>query len=163
MQKRRNHPHTMDLLFVLTLLFLFAFSSIALILSGARIYESNVESSSTADNTRIAGLYITEKIRQADTEDSITVSSFADGDALCLSQNIGDTVYHTYLYLYDGSLREILVKDGYEDSVDAAGGNKIMELSDFHMQMLSDHLLSFTITDTDNNSTEYVVHVRSGQ
>ena len=63
-----------------------------------------------------------------------------------LSETVNDTIYTTYIYCYDGYLREITVSDG--TTVLPGDGQKIIETNALAIDMVSSNLYCFTITDT---------------
>ena len=54
---------------------------------------------------------MTEKLHQADSSDSIAAGSFDGQDAIVIRQNYSDQSYVTYLYAYDGYLRELFIRE----------------------------------------------------
>ena len=66
--------------------------------------------------------------------------------AIALSETVNDAIYTTYIYCYDGYLREITVSDG--TTVLPGDGQKIIETNALAIDMVSSNLYCFTITDT---------------
>lgn len=149
MNKKPENRHMVDTLFVITLFCLFAVCSITVIAVGARVYQNTIQHMEThfTANTSIA--YITEKIRQCDTADAVSVDDYNGQNILCLKQEIDGTVYCTYLYTYDGYLRELFVKDDFP--IDPAAGQTILPVRNFLVQSISDSLLKVTIIDRKSN------------
>ena len=77
--------------------------------------------------------YLTEKVRQNDCEDGVSVEEVAGQPALVLSKAINGSVYETWSYLYDGSLREVTVKQGAE--VGPESGQPVMELNNLQLEL----------------------------
>ena len=70
-----------------------------------------------------------------------------------------DTDYYTYIYVHDGNLMELFVKDGVQAS--AQSGRIIMSDESLTMEQLKDDLLSFTCTDEKGHKASTVVSIRS--
>ena len=144
-----------DVLFVLTLFGVFTVSALILVTIGAEVYRHTVDDMGTNYETRTSVAYITEKLRQNDNlisdgtdsaENSISISTLSGEPALMLTQDIDGETYCTYLYLYDGHLKELFIKSGSfsGDNIPDAGQN-IMELSALNMDQVSDNLISIQL------------------
>lgn len=157
--KNQEKHFIIDILFVLILFGVFTVSALMLVTIGSEVYRHTVDDMGKNYDTRTCISYITEKIRQNDTvvaadssltEAHIRIATLTGEPALMLTQDINGEAYCTYLYLYDGYLRELLTKSGSylgEDTLSA--GQKIIELSDFHAEWISENLLTVQLTTTD--------------
>ena len=92
-QKRERH--IIDILFVIALFCIFALSAIFLISVGADIYGKTVSHMEANFNSRTAFAYVTEKIRQSDQADGISLGEIDGRPALLLSRNLNGTDYIT--------------------------------------------------------------------
>ena len=110
--QENQQKHIIDTLFVIALFCLFALSAIFLITIGANIYGKTVNNMEDNFNSRTALAYITEKVRQSDNADSISAGTFQECPALVITSRIEDTEYLTYLYEYNGYIKEIMVRKG---------------------------------------------------
>lgn len=84
------------------------------LLTGAGIYrrvESRVEESA---RMRVSLSYITAKLHGCDQAGMVEAGDFGDGGAVFLYEEIDGLVYETILYVYDGSLMEMLCEKGWE-------------------------------------------------
>ena len=72
--KQENH-HIVDVLFVLALFCVFAVSALILLLIGANVYQKTVNDMDANYNGRTAVSYITEKIRQNDSDSAVSVGT----------------------------------------------------------------------------------------
>lgn len=165
MQLKRSSAHAIDTVFILVLLTLFGITSLFVILTGAKQYQSIADQMSENYETRTISSYLEEKINQSDIAGSCSVVelSSTDGmntvDALALTQITNDQSYTTYIYAYDGYLWEITVTS---DSVVALGsGQKIIETGGLTIDVLSDHLYQFAITDTAGDVYSLYVSLNS--
>lgn len=157
MRHNQEEPnkHIVDVLFVLALFGVFAASALMLVTIGANVYKQNVANMNRNFSSRTAYSYITEKLRQNDTSNSISVGQLQDTDALVLSQELDGEEYATYLYYYDGYLKELYIrKDSFSGSDLLDAGQDIMKLSSFSVEEVSPVLLKITL---DTEETEPVV------
>lgn len=154
--EKQDKHFIVDILFVLALFGVFTVSALMLVMVGSEVYRHTVEDMESNYETRTSVAYVTEKIRQNDTSlaegrsDSskhISISTLSGEQTLMLTQSVNGETYCTYLYLHDGYLKELLTKSGsYLGDDILAAGQEIMELSDFTMEQVSEHLLSIRLT-----------------
>lgn len=149
--KRR---HVIDLLFPIALLLVLAASALFVVILAANVYQKNVAWEERNYENRTCLAYVTEKIRQNDAEGGISIGTFDGQPCLMLRQNYGDQPYVTYLYSYDGTLRELFVQEGVE--MKAPDGQKILEVNDFEVSEQEKGI--FKISCTDENGTEFVTY-----
>lgn len=156
---RVKSSHTIDFLFPMTLLLLFAVSAMIVLLLAANIYRSSVEDGAKSDTARTAAAYISEKIRQYDESGAVSLTEFDGCEALQLVRQVGERRYCTYIYAYDGALRELLVTEGYEAS--ASDGAEILDVASVSMDEPAPGLFRFTIVDADGRETTECAAVHS--
>jgi hypothetical protein len=147
MMKLHQTTHKIDTIFVLALFTIFAATTFLVVLIGARQYQVTADNMDYNYQVRTASSYLEEKIRQNDSRGQISVGSLSGTPALVLSSTEGDAVYSTYIYCYDGYLRELFVMEGA--SVGPDSGQKIMELNDFSAEYASENLLRVTFTNQE--------------
>lgn len=138
MEKR----HTLEILFPLGLLALYALAAAAALLLTAGIYRQSMTDSEEAFSADTALAYVTEKLRAADAQDSVRV----EGDALVLSVSRGDVWYDTYIYCYDGCLRELMLRR--EVPFAPEQGRMLVELDSFFPAWEDEGLLALRCGDT---------------
>lgn len=160
MRLNRNETHTVDTIFIMALLALFSISSILVILIGARQYSSIACDMSSNYETRTASAYLTEKLRQNDVSGSACVCDLGDTQALALTQTQDGKDYCTYIYAYDGYLREITISPGASFSQES--GQKIVEASSLSITPYPNGLFCFQITDTGGNPYQLYVTLSTG-
>ena len=154
--------HSISGLFTLILLLLFAFSTLSLVLLRSRIYKNGVSHLNRNYTTRTAVAYVTEKIRQHDEKDSISLTELEGIPSLLLKDNIDGDIFFTYIYFHDGALKELFVRSSMEPSPDM--GSRIVVLDDFSVTAspdLEDTLLIRT-TGEEGHSLDASVHVTAG-
>ncbi|MCR4764512.1 MAG: DUF4860 domain-containing protein [Lachnospiraceae bacterium] len=155
----RKERHVVDLLFVIALLFLFAFSAIMLIALGADVYQKNVDTTQINYDRRTASAYLIQKVRQADAEGSVRTDTLNGTPALVLTKHVGDRDYATWLYLFDGSLREQLLRA--DMTPDPAAGQEILPLHAMEAEMTDAHLLSVHLELASGESEDFCLGIRS--
>ena len=162
---KQEHSFIVDVLFVLALFGVFAISALVLVTIGADVYQHTVQDMSANYETRTAVSYLTEKVHQnditsADGESNACITTLNGTPALMLSQEINEEVYSTYLYLYDGYLKELFMQQN-----NSLGGNaleagvNIMELDSFQLQQMNANLLSIEMATKQGES--YKIYVSS--
>lgn len=106
MDRAKGHSSQFLISLALTLVFLvIAFFTTAL---GADIYRDTAEASDSNSKIRTDLLYITQRVRRAEGE--VAILSFGGSDALALASAEDGERYVTYIYVYDGELRELTAK-----------------------------------------------------
>jgi len=151
--------HTIDVLFVITLFAVFAISVIVLTGVGARVYQNIVNKMEDNYNSRTSFSYVINKVHQSDADGLVTVGKYSGCDALIISEEIDNIVYNTYLYYYDGSLKELFTRQGQE--FDPSFGTDILKLDGFSVKEVTDSLYEFDITPAGEEKETLFVHLRS--
>lgn len=163
MKNEHGNQHVIDIIFVLALFCVFAACALMLVTLGANVYKRTVSEMDSNYSSRTAFAYVTEKLRQNDSEARLSLETLHNVSAVLLQQDINGDIYNTYLYLdSDGYLKELFVKDGTRlgnDGLDA--GQKILELQSFQAKQLSDSLFYFSLVSTDNETLTLYVNSRS--
>lgn len=156
---RQQEHHIIDILFVIALFCIFALSAVFLITVGANIYGKTVSHMEDNFNRRTSFAYVTEKIRQADENGAVSTGEFDGIRAVMITEDKNQTQYITYLYPYNGYLKELMVRKDTPLSPEA--GQDILPITEFSFEEISDKLLAFTITAADGNSCRLFVGRKS--
>ena len=159
MRLQTKHKHMIDFLFPVALFFVFALSSLTVVLLAAGIYQSTTEDSALNDTARTSLSYITEKIHQNDTKEMVSLGTFDGCDALVLHQTYNDENYYTYIYAYENELKELFIKDGANAT--ASDGKVILQVKDFSIEQVNDRLFKFQCVDKDDRTASVIVGLRS--
>lgn len=163
--KQEKH-FVVDILFVLALFCVFTVSALVLVTIGADVYQHTMRDMSNNYNTRNAVAYITEKVRQNDCllEDaipSVELAEFCGQPALTLNTELEEGKYCTYLYYYDGYLRELLIaKDSYIGSDMLSAGQKVMPLESLEYKELSGRLIQVSMVTEDGAAHSVNLSIR---
>lgn len=159
MRFQARHKHVIDLIFPIALFFVFAVSAFSVLILAADIYGSTTDRLRTNDENRTALSYITEKIRQNDFNGAIGAVSIDDTDCLTLSAVYNGTPCTTYIYVYDGILKELFINNGIPVSL--KDGRDIMQISSLTIDRLTDHVYLFTAVDTSGTESSVIASERS--
>lgn len=159
MRISHHQSHTVDILFPLAVLFTFAASALLVLLLSAHVYSEQTTQAQKNYYTHTPLSYISEKVRQHDTRDSISIETLDGLDCLALHSTSDAVGYTTYLYVKDGWLKELYAKDGASFSSDA--GKKVIEASDFTITRLKEHLYRISITDSSGTTNSRILSERS--
>ena len=158
--------HVFDSLFAFLLLIAFLMFSLLLSGVGSAIYQKGTDSLNENYTTRTALAYLEEKLRQHDETGAFTETTVGDQPALALTETKDDGTYITYIYYYEGALRELFTSSSVAPSPDA--GSKLTELSAFTFEELSSpsedngHLLRLSATDHTGATQSVIVHTSCG-
>lgn len=106
MNNKQKQIHTIDTVFPLIFILLFGFCALALVLSGAHVYQDTTDGLKQNYTIRTAATYLQEKVRECSSESQVEVLS-QDGQTVIALYEEGDSDYMTYIYLYKGKLREL--------------------------------------------------------
>lgn len=151
----RNNSRAIDTFFILALLALFAITSFLVIIIGARQYHSIADRMTENYETRTASSYLIEKFHQHDVYGSVSVTDLEGVPSVSLTQTVNGLQYTTYIYAYEGYLREITVSA--DAVITPEAGQKIIEMSALDIEACSNNLYCFTITDTYGNTSPVYV------
>ena len=155
----KTSKHTIDALFVITLFLVFAISVVSLTGTGASVYQSVVNKMSGNYSARTSFSYIYNKVHQSDVDGLVSVGTYAGGDALVISEEIDNITYCTYLYEYEGKVKELFTR--YGQDLDPAFGTDILDVKSFKITKVTDSLYRFDITPDKSADETLFVHVRS--
>ena len=147
MNTEREKKHIVDILFVLALFLVFTLSTLTLVLFGANIYQNTVNSMEDNYNARTVCSYISGKFRSNDSAGDISIGSIDGQPSLILNQEINDASYSTYIYEYDGYLRELFVSDSVTLGAEVLNaGNKLCPVYKFEVSECNEGLNPVKIT-----------------
>lgn len=148
MLQLENSSRKIDTVFIVSLFVMFAITAILLILIGARQYRFTADSMNRNYEIRTASSYLMEKVHQSDTITGVSVVDFSVGSALALTDRQNNQTYITYIYYYDGVLKELFVKE--DAAFTPSAGQTIVQLHGFIPEVVHTGLIRITFTDTQN-------------
>ncbi len=156
MDENLKKNHIIDSVFVICLMLLFLLSSLTVIALGAGIYRRNTQIMETNYSHRIAYAYITEKLRQNDVNGAIHVESIFGENALVMTEEVGETLYNTYIYNYNNNLMELFARADLNNFYPQSG-QVIMSIDDLQIDQVSDNMIKAVITLPDG--TDYLLYL----
>ncbi|MBE5877494.1 MAG: DUF4860 domain-containing protein [Lachnospiraceae bacterium] len=159
MNFHNNKQHTIDILFMLSLFCVFAICSVILIIFGADVYQNTVNKTNENYLERTSVAYLTEKLRQTDISQDISIVN-ADGiDMLTITSEIEGQMYCTRLYEYDGHLYECFSRSDIILSPDA--GQEIFELTGLSFSFTTPSLLQISFQDFNQENVSFYVDLQT--
>jgi len=111
----------------------FLFLSIGLVMLGGSLYRHIMVRSGENDEVRTTFSYIANQVHRADEAGGVEVGEFAGRQALLLNHDFYGWEFTTYLYYYDGALRELFVEKGFE--LEPEAGQVIVWLDDIRFSV----------------------------
>ena len=135
------------MVFVLALITLFAATALTLVLIGAKQYRHVTDVMDTNFQHRTSASYLTEKIRQNDTQNAIGITSLEGTNALYILNQNETSPFITYIYYYDGYLRELVVTESSVFTL--SGGQPVMAIQNLELEYKNDSLIHAEITSMD--------------
>lgn len=159
MKFQTRQKHMIDLIFPIALFFVFAASSLAVLLLAANLYSSTTGKIQANDQNRTCLSYISEKIRQNDSEGAVSIQDIEGTQCLALRGNYNGVSCTTYIYEYDGFLKELFLNDGVD--ILLKNGKTIMEINSLAMDKAGTGLFEFTSTDKKGAEDSLIISERS--
>lgn len=159
--------HSIDFVFVLLLLCTFAISILMVLMNGVKSYEAVTGRMENNYNSRTGIAYVTEKLRHCGEYAEIelaelqTEDEFSDKNSeirsLKISQMIEGERYATYIYYYDGFLRELFTNEG--NVLPPETGSKIVEMKSFDVNIDNEELLNISCEMPDGSLSSSLIHI----
>ncbi len=153
LQLRGLSSGKIHIVFILGLFTMFVATSFLLILIGIKQYNYTQEAAGDNYVQRTISSYVQEKIRQHDSVGCIYVTELDGCTALALVSKGENVEFTTYIYCYEGTLRELVVTDSSIYSL--SSGQKIMALQGFLPEQISPECICITITTQEESYQLY--------
>ncbi len=148
-----------DSVFVIALFTMFAVTAFLLILIGAKQYQRTADTMDSNYESRTISSYLTEKIRQSDSQGQVSIEKLEGINALAIRTLENEVSYTTYIYYYEEALREIVVSD---NSVFSLGtGQEIIKTGGFQAEQIRNNLLKITITTMEGKEHNIYLSLHS--
>ena len=154
MKKNGGSIHTVDILFPLLFILLFCFCALLVVLQGARIYEKTAAGLEENYTVRTAVSYLQEKVRECGDASLISVQEMEGRQVLVIDSVHGEEMYSSYIYLEDGSLRELFVRKA--DFAGLESGQELVELAAFSVDRPENDLLALSVSAAGQQETVYI-------
>lgn len=159
MHSQENRKHIIDKVFPLALFFVFAVSSVCVILMASNSYQRITKKVDSNYESRTVLSYIVEKVHQGDEGGGVFLGTLDGLESLVIEQDYSGQRYLTYIYEDSGVLRELFLLDGTEAS--AADGREIMKVHHLKMEQIEAGRFRFSCGLEDGKTSFIVVSVLS--
>lgn len=156
MNRNSRRSHSIDTLFVITLLGLFLIFLLMMLLFSTQAYRTAVEGNQENNNLYTASAYITEKFRQHDSSQSVSLDTLDNLPAFCMTDTIDGTSYVTYIYLLEHQLKELFTAKGNVPSPEM--GISIASLETFQAEETSEGFYRISMEDLQGHTTSLLLH-----
>ena len=153
--RRKQIQHHIDALIALLLFGVFAACVLAVLLTGADAYRRLTLRDQEASTRRACTQYIATKVRQSDAADNLSVANVQGVPTLILG---GGEEYITYIYCYDGWLRELY--SWCEQPMSPEDGRELVQAEALDLS-LADGLLTVRVTDAQGGEDTLLLSLRS--
>jgi len=160
--KDERKTQSIGSLAALVLFAVFAVCVLAVLLTGAGTYRRLTERDQAAFDSRTAVRYVTTRVRQVDRAAGLSLRKIDSLDALVLTEEIDGEPYETWIYCYDGQLRELFVRGGTQ--VQPESGETILAMESLTVDW-DDSCAGRLLVgiETENGREELVLFLRSGE
>jgi len=154
-------------LFVLTLFLLLSALSISVILAGSTVYEKISDNMDNNYDRRVTFSYLATKIRQNDSAGKIYIEEKDGVNMIAIKESdpFFSDEYVTYIYYYDGYIREIyfeLESNGKTVDFDLDWGEEIIKAEGFEFNFNDDNgKIEMKLTDSDGKIQSTNIFLRS--
>lgn len=159
MKRFRAKNHSVDLLFTISLFFVFTITALYVTMAGANLYENTVSQASHDYSVFTPLTYLEQKVQGYDTSQGISMMQKDGQDILCLHEMIDGNRYTTYIYTLDGKLMELFLKDG--SAPDLKNGTPLMDSGTLNLEETENQLLKLKLTDKDNTLQTLTIHLKA--
>ncbi|MDW7657023.1 MAG: DUF4860 domain-containing protein [Bacillota bacterium] len=144
---RRRGYTLIEMVLVMFLLILVSFYVFTLTGVGSSAWLRLTDWQNSTSDLRIGISYIDVKVRSHDVAGRIDIrpDPFSGNDALVISRPVGEETFLTWIYIHDGSLYELFVRENA--AVTPEMGNKIADIQTMQLSMPSPRQLSVTLVN----------------
>jgi len=153
--------HVMDVLFAISLFCVFAATCLVVLFIGAGVYRATVNEMERSYEISTSLSYVATRIRNHDVSGSVSVSELGGADALVLEREINGRIFQTWIYFYDGSLRELFIDRENTANLIAGLGQELISVYSFTFEKPYDNLVFITAQSADGVSARKLVGIRS--
>jgi type II secretory pathway component PulJ len=146
-------------LLALLLFAVFAVCVLSVLLTGADAYRRLTQRDQDSFQSRTVAQYLATRVRQADSQGGVTIKPFGDGDALVLTEKLDGETYFTWVYCYDGALRELFTSA--DSNLPPESGEEVLSADALQLE-LDNGLLTVQVLENDVWQT-VTLSLRSGE
>lgn len=158
--KKGYRGQAVNLLFTMFLFLAFVLCALFTVLIGGKVYENINRRSQENFTGSVALQYVANKVRQSDREGGVRVRTVEDVPVLELDAGIEGGNYVTWIYWYEGSIRELFFDPA--DGLGLADGLSILECSGLGVSQSEDGRC-ITLTAEGEEGGRLTLSLRSGR
>jgi len=147
--------------FALALFCAFSACMLLVLMTGANVYRKSLTANDERYYERTALAYVKTKLRGGNIAGGVSIEAYGDGDALVLSEEIGGTIYKTYIYTAYGAMREIFTEEGFR--IDPFEGSVIVPVGGLSFEFADSGLLKMTLESTGGDIIVSYVSILDGE
>lgn len=155
--KDNKSKHYIDALAGILTFVIFAGCILSVLFGGAGVYKRLVARDTDAYLQRSCTQYVAMKLRQAQSAESVSIVPFGQGEALRIAETISDREYATYIYCYDGFLRELFA--AANESFTPEAGEKLLKCPSMSLAM-NDGLVTASFDGDKGDQTAICIALR---
>lgn len=157
MKENRGQFHT-DGIAAMIAYAVLAAGIVVVLLAGIGVYRRVCARDMEAGNERICIQYLVTKVRSAESGRDVSVETLDGGvKSLCITENVGDRKFSTYIFCADGMLKEVFT--AYGEKPDVKSGEKLVPMS--NMDIFGENgILTIVITGEDGGESTVRLAVR---
>lgn len=152
--RKNRREHSIQILFPIALFLIFCCAALSVLLVSVRFYQNTAQRRFSNADARSAAAYVRELMHQNDA--GFSLSEFDGIPCICIEREDG---YLQYVYLLDGTLRELYTKKGAD--VTPADGQVVMELAALSMEETQPGVYTVVCEDTSGNCRTVIVTKKS--
>ena len=156
--KKTSSSYSLDTVFVMTLFLIFALTVLSVLMSGANVYKNTVKTMNERYQSRTCISYISAKVRHSNPG-SVYITDFDGVKTLALSETANDSEYLTYIYYYDGYVKELYFEKGLDFT--PSDGQDILKMNNLSFAD-EGKMIKVECTDTDNEVTSVLISNTAG-
>lgn len=155
----RQKQHIINLVFPIALFFVFAVSALLVLLLAANLYHKNTETVLQDDDRYAVLSYLSEKVIQNDVDGGITITTRDGIDCLTITSHYNEMDYVTYIYEYEGVLKELFTSADADISL--SSGSDITACYGLQMEENAPGVFTFTVADRSGHTSTLTAAERS--
>ena len=161
MAVKRTNPSRSgaEQLFPALLFFVYLLCTIFTILIGSRVYENIRERDNVSFHTNTALAYMTNKVRQGDTANAVSIREDNGCQILVLTSDYDGVLFETWIYQMDGALWELFTQK--DSGVDVYSGQMVMECEPVSFSLETNEHGNTLLTVTLDDIHEAKISLRS--
>jgi len=161
MGTKRGNRRVIDVLFTLSLFCVFAAASLIVVYIGADVYRSTIHSMDIGFEVNTTLTFVSTKMRQHDIDGGIRIDTLEGQNALVLEHVIGEAVFETWIFHYDGFLRELFINQENTGALALWAGQELIRVYAFDISVSDEHIVTISARSTDGTQARKLIGIRT--